>query len=81
MGVSPGLTETGRVAEGMAADARLAGITVEAAIARSVQKIPMERMAKPEEVADLVMFLASDQARYLTGITVTRDGGQSPVVV
>lgn len=46
VGVSPGLTETGRVAEGMAADASHAGITVEAAIERSVQKIPMGRMAK-----------------------------------
>jgi NAD(P)-dependent dehydrogenase (short-subunit alcohol dehydrogenase family) len=81
VGVSPGLTETGRVAEGMKADARLAGITVEAAMSRSVQQIPMGRMAKPEEVADLVLFLASDKARYLTGITVTMDGGQYPVVV
>lgn len=81
VGVSPGLTQTGRVAEGMAADARLACISVDAAIERSVQKIPMGRMAKPEEVADLVLFLASDQARYLTGITVTMDGAQYPVVV
>jgi NAD(P)-dependent dehydrogenase (short-subunit alcohol dehydrogenase family) len=81
VGVSPGLTETGRVAEGMAADASHSGITVEAAIERSVQKIPMGRMAKPEEVADLVLFLASDKARYITGITVTMDGAQYPVVV
>lgn len=81
VGISPGLTETGRVAEGMAADARLGGITVEAAIERSVQKIPMGRMAKPDEVADLALFLASDKARYITGITVTMDGAQYPVVV
>ena len=81
VGISPGLTETGRVAEGMAAEARLAGITVETAIERSVQRIPMGRMAKPEEVADLVLFLASDKARYITGITVTMDGAQYPVVV
>ncbi len=81
VGVSPGLTETGRVAEGMVADAKHSGIRVEDAIASSVQKIPMGRMAKPEEVADLVLFLASDKARYITGITVTMDGGQYPVVV
>jgi len=81
VGVSPGLTETGRVAEGMEADARHAGITLDAAIERSVKKIPMGRMAKPEEVADLVLFLASDKARYITGITVTMDGAQYPVVV
>ncbi|WP_158809226.1 SDR family oxidoreductase [Beijerinckia sp. L45] len=81
VGISPGLTETGRVTEGMTADARLAGITVDEAIARSVQKIPMGRFAQPEEVADLALFLASDKARYLTGITITMDGAQYPVVV
>lgn len=81
VGISPGLVETGRVAEGMAADARLAGITLEAAMERSVQKIPMGRLAKPEEVADLALFLASDKARYITGVTITMDGAQYPVVV
>ncbi len=81
LGISPGLTQTGRVSEGMAADARHSGITVEEAIERSVQKIPLGRMAESEEVADLVLFLACDKARYLTGITVTMDGAQYPVVV
>lgn len=81
VGISPGLTETGRVAEGMAADARHAGITLEEAIQRSVQKIPMGRMAKPEEIADLALFLASEKASYITGVTITMDGAQSPVVV
>lgn len=81
VGISPGMTETGRVAEGMTADARLGGISVEAATERSVQKIPMGRMAKPDEVADLAIFLASDKARYITGITITMDGAQFPVVV
>lgn len=81
VGISPGLTQTGRVAEGVAADARLAGITIEAAIENSVKKIPIGRMALPEEVADLALFLASDKARYITGITITMDGAQYPVVV
>jgi NAD(P)-dependent dehydrogenase (short-subunit alcohol dehydrogenase family) len=81
VGINPGLTETGRVAEGMAADARRSGSTVDDAIARSIQKIPMGRMAQPDEVADLVLFLASDKARYLTGTTVTMDGAASPVVL
>lgn len=81
VGINPGLTETGRIAEGMAADAQHSGISLEAAIQRSVQKIPMGRMAKPEEVADLVLFLASDKARYISGTTVTIDGAEHPVVV
>ncbi len=80
IGINPGLTETGRVAEGMAADAAHAGISLDAAMERSVQKIPMGRMAKPEEIADLVLFLASDKARYITGTIITMDGAEHPLV-
>jgi NAD(P)-dependent dehydrogenase (short-subunit alcohol dehydrogenase family) len=37
--------------------------------------MPLGRIALPEEVADLVCFLASDRAAFLTGITITVDGG------
>lgn len=80
LGINPGLTETGRVKGGMEAEARFAGITLEEATEKAVQKIPIGRMAKPEEVADLVLFLASDKARYLTGTTITMDGAQTPVI-
>lgn len=81
VGVSPGLTETGRVAEGLAAEARLSGISVEEARERSVRKIPIDRMASPREVADAVVFIASAKASYVTGVTLSVDGGQNPVVV
>ncbi|MFJ5298622.1 SDR family NAD(P)-dependent oxidoreductase [Pseudomonas sp. NPDC088368] len=80
VGINPGLTETGRVAEGMAADAAHVGISMDAAIARSVQKIPMGRMAQPEEIADLALFLASDKARYITGTVIAMDGAEFPVI-
>ena len=35
----------------------------------------MERFAMPEEVADLIVFLASDRASYISGTVVTIDGG------
>jgi len=81
VGINPGLTETGRVAEGMASDARLAGITVEEARARAVARIPMGRMASPEDIANAAVFLASEKAGYITGITITMDGASSAVVV
>jgi 3-oxoacyl-[acyl-carrier protein] reductase len=35
----------------------------------------MKRLGKPEEAADLVLFLASDEAAYITGATVDFNGG------
>ena len=81
VGVSPGLTETGRVAEGLAADARLAKISIDEARERSVARIPVGRMASPREIADAVLFLASPRAGYITGVTLSVDGGQNPTVL
>jgi NAD(P)-dependent dehydrogenase (short-subunit alcohol dehydrogenase family) len=41
----------------------------------------MGRMARAEEVADVVLFLASARASYVTGVNITMDGGSMPVVV
>ena len=81
VGINPGLTETGRVAEGMASDARLAGISEAEARARAIARIPMGRMASPEDIANTAVFLASEKASYITGITITMDGASSAVVV
>ena len=81
VGLNPGATETERVAEGMQAEAKLAGISPEEARQRAIARIPLGRMATPEDIANAVAFLASDKAGYITGATVTMDGGMVPVVV
>ncbi len=81
VGVSPGLTETSRVAEGLAAEARLSKISVDEARQRSVGRIPVGRLASPREIADAVVFLASPKASYVTGVTLSVDGGKDPVVL
>jgi NAD(P)-dependent dehydrogenase (short-subunit alcohol dehydrogenase family) len=81
VGVSPGLTETDRVAEGMKAVALLDKISTDEAYRRSVDRIPMGRMASPDEIANMVVFLASNKASYVTGVTLSMDGGLNPVVL
>lgn len=41
-----------------------------------VRQIPVSRMGKPEEVAAVVSFLASDKAAFITGATIAANGGQ-----
>jgi NAD(P)-dependent dehydrogenase (short-subunit alcohol dehydrogenase family) len=79
--VNPGLTLTDRLNEGLAAEARLQGISPEQVKAQSVAKIPLGRMAEPEEIANAVLFLASSKASYVTGICMSMDGALTPIVV
>jgi len=79
--VNPGLTLTERLREGMAADARMQGISPEEALARATAKLPLGRIARPEEIAHAVVFLASAKASYITGAIVSMDGAVNPIVV
>lgn len=73
--VATGWTKTQRVVDLVRAQAAQRGqgeAEVEAAI---TAEIPLGRMNEPKEVADLVVFLASEPARAITGTTIPVDGG------
>lgn len=78
--VNPGLTLTARLEEGLLADARAQGITAEEAQRRATAKIPMGRIAHPDEVADTVVYLASARASYVTGVSIAMDGSTTPLI-
>ncbi|WP_164669196.1 2,4-dienoyl-CoA reductase [Virgibacillus doumboii] len=48
----------------------------EKAAERTLQSVPLHRLGKPEEIADLAYFLLSEKAGYINGEVVTMDGGQ-----
>jgi NAD(P)-dependent dehydrogenase (short-subunit alcohol dehydrogenase family) len=79
--VNPGLTETDRMHEGFAAEARLAGLSVEAVREKRERAMPLGRIAQPRDVADMVVFLASKRASYVSGAIVSLDGASTPMVV
>ena len=47
----------------------------EAALAKMSEKVPLNRLGKPEDIANIYAFLASDQADYINGTTISVDGG------
>lgn len=73
--VAPGYTRTDRVVELAEAAALREGITADAVQRRTEAQIPLRRLGTPEEFGDVVAFLASDRASYITGTTLQVDGG------
>jgi NAD(P)-dependent dehydrogenase (short-subunit alcohol dehydrogenase family) len=78
--INPGLTLTGRVEEGVAAESRRSGVAQAELLAKGIECIPLGRYAQPEEIASVAVFLASSRASYVTGAIVPMDGGTNPVI-
>jgi NAD(P)-dependent dehydrogenase (short-subunit alcohol dehydrogenase family) len=79
-GINPGATMTERVKEGLAVEAKLRGISPEEALAQGQARVPLRRYAAPEDIANAVLFLASDNAAYITGTVIPMDGGANAVI-
>jgi NAD(P)-dependent dehydrogenase (short-subunit alcohol dehydrogenase family) len=78
--VNPGLTLTERLQQGLQADARQRGITMEQALQDAEREQPMGRIARPEEIADAVVWLASARASYVCGAILAMDGAMTPII-
>lgn len=74
--VSPGLTDTQ-----IWADLQDAAADAEAARQHWYDNIPMRRVQSPREVANVVLFLASDAASYITGANIFTDGGMTAQLI
>ena len=79
--VNPGATLTDRLKQGMEADAKAAGITTDEALKRATARVALGRLAEPDEIANVVLFLASDKASYVSGAVIAMDGAAVPIVV
>jgi NAD(P)-dependent dehydrogenase (short-subunit alcohol dehydrogenase family) len=74
VGVNPGPVETDRLVKVFKAQARNQ-LGDEGRYRELMAKFPMGRAAKPQEIADAMLFLASDRSAYTSGVIMTIDGG------
>lgn len=73
--VCPGFVKTGMQSREVQWEAELRGITPEEVIEDYIRQTPLGRLETPEDVADVVAFLSSDAARFMTGQGVNVTGG------
>ena len=64
--VAPGFTDT-----------EMTESTISVRVKKQIDSIPLKRVVKPEEIAEVILFLASDKCNYMTGQTMLVDGGYS----
>jgi meso-butanediol dehydrogenase/(S,S)-butanediol dehydrogenase/diacetyl reductase len=73
--VCPGFVKTGMQSREVEWEAELRGVSPEQVVAEYIAQTPLGRLELPEDVADVVVFLCSDLARFMTGQGVNVTGG------
>ena len=73
--VAPGYTATDRLKHLAKARSAASGKTEQQILDAFAADTPLKRVARPEEVADAIVWLASERASYITGQTILVDGG------
>ena len=75
--ILPGLTQTQRLDDLLKHTATVANRDQEIVEAHMKDSIPMKRFGTPEEIANVIAFLASPAASYVNGANITVDGGRT----
>jgi NAD(P)-dependent dehydrogenase (short-subunit alcohol dehydrogenase family) len=78
--INPAATITDRIREALELEAKAKGQTVEEVLAQGQARVPLGRYADPKDVANVTLFLASEQAAYVTGVVIPMDGGAHPII-
>jgi NAD(P)-dependent dehydrogenase (short-subunit alcohol dehydrogenase family) len=78
--IHPGTTATERTDTLLRQRAEASGRTVEEVRAETIAKSGVQRMAQPEDIAALTLFLCSERARHIQGTATSVDGGATPGV-
>jgi 3-oxoacyl-[acyl-carrier protein] reductase len=73
--IAPGYTLTNRIYDLAVHKAKQSDKSHEEVLIDMAKEIPINRLASPDEIASVVVFLASRQASYITGVTIQVDGG------
>jgi NAD(P)-dependent dehydrogenase (short-subunit alcohol dehydrogenase family) len=73
--VCPGEVDTDLQRWGWQVEANFRGVPYDEVVSEEMEQIPLGRLEQPDDVANLVAFLASDQSDYMTGQAINVDGG------
>ena len=73
--VCPGFVKTGMQSREMKWESHLRNVSAQQVVDDYVAQTPLGRLEEPEDVADVVVFLCSDRARFMTGQGINVTGG------